>query len=144
MCLLALFAENTIQDETKGSPFRLFRHCATFFKFFFPTKGPPSIFRSFATVLKIPKGPPFQFSRHCETFFPNKFHKSVSNSPILGNFEVLVLFLSLGYGADLFDFPVRIMSKRTCYFDSTNTSLLTYQKVFSRESYQESQQNNTL
>ena len=44
----------------------------------------------------------FSFFRHCETFFQKKnFHRSSPNSPILGNFEVLLLFLSLGYGADL-------------------------------------------
>ena len=36
-----------------------------------------------------------------ETFSKIYFHKSSPNSPILGNFEVLLLFLSLGYGADL-------------------------------------------
>ena len=95
-----------IQNRTRPKgPF--FRHCATFFKkFFFTTKGPPfNFFWSFATewMLKNPKGSSLSvFFRHCETFFQKFFfHKSSPNSPILGNFEVLLLFLSLGYGADL-------------------------------------------
>ena len=38
---------------------------------------------------------------HCETFFNFFLHKRVSNSPILLHFEVLLLFLSIRYGADL-------------------------------------------
>ena len=61
-----------IQYRTRPKgPF--FRHCGTFFiKTFFPTKGPPSIFWSFATewMLKNPKGSSLSvFFRHCETFF---------------------------------------------------------------------------
>ena len=45
------------RTRPKGPPFDFFRHCATFFTFF-PPKGPPSIFWSFATewMLKNPKG----------------------------------------------------------------------------------------
>ena len=106
-----------------------FRHCATFFKknffphenppfrvhlfgtvrlfskkTFSPTKTPPSIFWSFATewMLKNPKGSSLSVFSALRDFFSKIFfHNSSPNSPILGNFEVLLLFLSLGYGADL-------------------------------------------
>ena len=82
-----------------------FRHCATFFKKkFSPRNAPLQFFWSFATewMLKNPKWSSLCFFRHFETFFKKFFfHKSSPNSPILGNFEVLLLFLSLGYGADL-------------------------------------------
>ena len=76
----------------------MFSALRDFFKKKIPTKGSPLHFWSFATecMLKIPKGPSFQFFRHCEIFF-----QSSPNSPKLGNFEVLLLFLSLGHGADL-------------------------------------------
>ena len=96
-------ALHTIPDETKGS---IFSALCDFFQKKFPhERVPPSIFWSFATewMLKNPKGSPLSvFFRHCETFFHEFFfHKSSPNSPILGNFEVLLLFLSFGYGADL-------------------------------------------
>ena len=48
------------------------------------------------------KGTPLEYCRLCETLFQNFLsHKSVPNSPILWHFEVLLLFLSLRYGADL-------------------------------------------
>ena len=52
---------------------RHFRHCATFFEFY--PKGPPSIFRSFATEykLKSPKGPSHVFSALLDFFFEKNF-----------------------------------------------------------------------
>ena len=89
-----------IQYRTRPKgPF--FRHCATFFKNFFPHESPLQFF-GFATewMLKNPKGSSLSvFSALWD--FKFFFHKSSPNSPILGNFEVLLLFLSLGYGADL-------------------------------------------
>ena len=71
----------------------------------FSPKGPPSIFLLFCDRMDVRKSqrvPPFSFFRHCEIFFPkNFFHKRVPNSPILWHIEVLLLFLSLRYGADL-------------------------------------------
>ena len=113
-----------IQYRTRPKgPF--FRHCATFFKkLFSPRKAPLfNFFWSFATewMLKNPKGSSLSvfWSFATEWMLKNHkgsslsvffgivrlfqffFHKSSPNSPILGNFEVLLLFLSLGYGADL-------------------------------------------
>ena len=51
---------------------------------------------------KNPKGSSLSvFFGIVRLFSLKKFHKSSPNSPKLGNFEVLLLFLSLGYGADL-------------------------------------------
>ena len=89
-------AQHTIPDETKGSIFSAL--CD-----FFPHERPPSIFWSFATewMLKNPKGSSLSVFFGIVRLFKKNFHKSSPNSPILGNFEVLLLFLSLGYGADL-------------------------------------------
>ena len=92
-----------IQYRTRPKgPF--FRHCATFFKkkLFSPRKAPLHFFWSFPTecMLKNPKGSSlsvFLGIVRLSIFF----HESSPNSPILGNFEVLLLFLSLGYGVDL-------------------------------------------
>ena len=46
-----------------------------------------------------PKGPLFNFFRHCETFFKEKFSSTLNEDT--WHFEVLLLFLSLRYGADL-------------------------------------------
>ena len=51
--------------------------------------------------LKTPKAPPFSFFGIVRLFSKFVFHKRVPNSPILRHFEVLLLFLSLRYGADL-------------------------------------------
>ena len=63
-------------------------------KNFFPTKGPLQFFWSFATewVLKNPKGSSLSVFFGIVRLFSNFF---------LGNFEVLLLFLSLRYDADL-------------------------------------------
>ena len=89
------------QTRPKGSFFLAL--CVFFQKNFFPTNGPPSIVLKFCNKMDVEKSQrvlPFSFFRHCEAFFLF-FHKSSPNSPILGNFVVLLLFLSLGYGADL-------------------------------------------
>ena len=53
-------------------------------------------------MLKNPKGSSLSvFFGIVRLFFKKKFHKSSPNSPRLGNFEVFLLFLSLGYGTDL-------------------------------------------
>ena len=78
-------------------------------------KSPP--FQSFSALrdffsgkMLSPKGSPFNFLEFCDfqfflalwDFFQILFfHKRVHNSPILWHFEVLFLFLSLRYGADL-------------------------------------------
>ena len=88
------------QTRLKGPPLSFF--CiATLFREFFSQMVPLQFFWSFATewMLKNPKGSPFQF------FFgivrlSKKFHERVPDSPILWHFEVLLLFLSLRYGAD--------------------------------------------
>ena len=66
-----------------------------FSKNFFPTKGPPSIFWSFATewMLKNHKRSSLSVFFGIVDFFSFFFHKSSPNSPILGIFEVLLLFL---------------------------------------------------
>ena len=85
----------------KGTPLEYFRLCETFFEFFF-TEGSPSNFLIFSDrMVEKPQRVPLSFFWHCETFFKIFFHKRVPNSPILWHFEVLLVFLSLRYGADL-------------------------------------------
>ena len=91
---------NTGRDQM--APLDFFRHCATFFSIFFSTKGSP--FNCFGVLKqngcwKIPKGPPFQFFSALRLFKKNSW--KVSNSSLLWRFEVILLFLSLRYGADL-------------------------------------------
>ena len=92
----------TNTDETKGSIFSAL--CDFCQKKNSPRKAPFN-FLEFCNRMDVEKSQrvlPFSFFRHCATFFQKLFfHKSSPNSPILGNFEVLLLFLSLGYGADL-------------------------------------------
>ena len=52
-------------------------------------------------VEKSQRGSPFQFFSALWDFSKILFHKRVPNSSILSHFEVLLLFLSLRYGADL-------------------------------------------
>ena len=96
---------SSIQNTGRDQRVHFFRHCATFFKKkFFPHESPPpSIFWSFATewMLKNPKGSTLSVFSALWDFSKKNFHKRVPNSPILGNFEVLLLFLSLGYCAEL-------------------------------------------
>ena len=91
-----------IQYRTRPKgPF--FRHCATFFKNFFSPRKAPFNFLEFCNRMDVEKSQrvlPFSFFGIVR-LFKFFFHKSSPNSPILGNFEVLLLFLSLGYGADL-------------------------------------------
>ena len=51
-------------------------------------------------VEKFQRVLPFSFFGIVRLSSKKKFHKSSPNSPILGYFEVLLLLLSLGYGAD--------------------------------------------
>ena len=122
------FARNIQYRTRPKGPF--FRHCATCFKkLFSPRKAPLQFFWSFATkwMLKNPKGSSLSvFFRHCETFF-NFFHKSSPNSAMIGNFEVLLLFLSLGFGADL-DRSRLVYSTKNNYMKSVFTIIVYRQK----------------
>ena len=98
-------------ENPKGSPFQFFG----IVRLFFSPKGPSfnffDILQQFG-CLKIPNGPPFQFFGIVRLFFENLFFspkgppfncdKNVDNFgsvPLLP--KVFLLFLSLGYGADL-------------------------------------------
>ena len=91
----------------KGPPFQFYSALWDFFsgKKIFSPKGPPSIFLLFCDRMDVGKSqrvPLSVYFWYCETFFPKFFfHKRVPNSPILWHIEVLLLFLSLRYGADL-------------------------------------------
>ena len=116
-----------VEKSQSVPPFQFFRHCEIFsrkWKFLF------SIFSCFATewMLKNIKGSPLSVFRHCETlarqglalvspgaplgpffwvcnFYENFFSKNFRFSSTVKentwHLEVFLLFLSLGYGADL-------------------------------------------
>ena len=87
----------------KGPPFQFFRHCVTFLKNFFP-KGFLFKFLMFCYRMDVEKSQrvfPFSFFGIVRLFFQIFFIWISANSLIVWHFEVLSLFLSLRYGADL-------------------------------------------
>ena len=87
--------------KPKGPPFSFFRHCETFFpKKNFPQRVSPSLFLLFCDRMDVGKSLSV-FSALWDFFSKKKFHERVPNSPILWHIEVLLVFLSLIYGADL-------------------------------------------
>ena len=84
----------------KGTPLEYFRLCETFFRKKF-TKGPPFNFLIFSNRMDVEKSQrvPLSVFFGIVRLFSILFHKRVPNSPILWHFEVLLLFLSLRYGA---------------------------------------------
>ena len=128
--VLPVFPRNIpYRARPKGPPFIFFGTARLFFEKKIPRRVPPAFFWCFATewMLKNPKGSPFQFFRHCETLasqglalagpgeplgpffeyviFRNFFFKKNRISSTVKkntwHLEVFLLFLSLGYGADL-------------------------------------------
>ena len=100
----SIFTSSKKLNGAKGYSLRVFSALWDFFpkKEFFHRRVPLQFFDIFRQngCWKIPKGPPFSFFGIVRLFFSIYFHKRVPNSPILWHFEVLLLFLSLRYGAD--------------------------------------------
>ena len=85
-------------------PKSIFGSVRLFFEKFFSPKGPTFNFLIFLDRMDFEKSqmvPPFSFFGIVRLFFEKKFHERVPNSPVVWHFEVLLVFLSLRYGADL-------------------------------------------
>ena len=89
----------------KGTPLEYFRLCETFFwKKNHQRVLSPFNFLIFSDRMDVEKSqrPPFSvFFGIVRLFFKFFLNKMVLNSPILWHFEVILLFCSLRYGADL-------------------------------------------
>ena len=110
----------------KDTPLKNIRLSETFFQeTILHQRVPFQFFEIFPEngCLKISKDIPFSFFRHCETFLLC-FHKREPNSSVLWHFEVLLLFLSLRYGADLgrsrlVNYGLVNVSFSTCWMSSS-------------------------
>ena len=89
--------------------------------------GPRNWTKKISRVNTIPDetiGSPLSVFSALGDFFQYFFHKRVPNSPIVWHFEVLLLFLSLRYGADLGRSRLFIFTQRNDGFHSKHSMKL--------------------
>ena len=87
--------------RAKRFPFQFFRRCETFSGKIFYSKGPRLHFLEFCDSIDVEKSQkvPLSVFFALRDFFREKISQRVPNSSILRHFQILLLFLSLWYGA---------------------------------------------